>query len=516
MKTIILFIFLNFPFSLFPQYTEVWKGDFNYDAKEKNSFASKIKIALGKNIICVTSIGKTEKTIFSTFTLEGKLLKENRPSFFWEQSEFNKQLGIYDEQYQSLNSINKFDLIETLSGFGFYSITSSKSFYKPFLVQLNLDTNSFFNGFNSNSDTLTRTRNYSAILGDDNTSIMADTVWFGYGNGEVKIQNYFLHEQTVDPRNYKKLIVLSPDTISADNLIANLVPVAIKRSEDNRLVVIIASEEKESSEAIGVSCRIVDENFQEVKRFFLPPELFNLNGKLLSIKDAIVTKNSIYFVGNVYLYNSSSNALIAKCDLDGSNFKSTTISNEGSVFKSIEILNDTTIIAVGASKNVTHQSNTHKFLAEFDEKVDIRFTKEWSTNNQDTLYDIERVNNNEFIVVGSEDGFPFMEKLQKYTVSSVRNYNEQSSGIDLNYSYILPNPAAYSFVIKFIPTSKEELTLFLIDNEGKFIIERLLTNVVPNLENSFTISTSDLINGMYTVVIKQGNKLISTKLVVIN
>lgn len=498
MKLIALFVLL-LPISLYSQYTQVWKSDFNYDEKENNSFASKVKIAKEKNLICVSSIGQSKKTMLSVFDLNGNLIKEIRPFYLWLP--FNEStLKDRHELFQSENNVNKFDIDILSDKFMYFNVGKSRNNDTSKLFHYSVDFELKNEQYAQNRYLENRHNSFTALLSNGNNLFIADTIWLGFNSGENKIQHYLLKNQTVDPYYFNKPIVLSPDTIKSNKEIANPVPVAIKRTFDSNLVVVIASEEQESTQAIGVSCRIVDKSFQETNRFLLPPEQFNLNGKLLSIKDAKVTKNSIYFVGNVYLYNSSSNALIAKYDLDGSNFKSTLVSNEGSVFKSIEILNDTTVIAVGASKNVTHQSNTHKFLAEFDEKVDLRFTKEWSTTNLDTLYDIERVNDNEFIIVGSEDGFPFMEKLRTNTVSSIQTVPESSR----DFGVLLPNPAKYQSLLQLSNSEEMEGSIKLLSIDGKFIQDLYVGSIEEHFQLPF--STINLSNGVYNIVVQTKNK----------
>jgi hypothetical protein len=507
------FSFLNI--NLFAQYSEVWKGNFNNDENEKICYASKVKIAADKNLICISSIGFSQKTFLTFFDLEGNFIKEFRPFYLWLPFNDNS-IKDRHELFQSESKINKFDIDILSDKFMYFNVGRTKNADTSKLFHYSINYELKDERYAQNRYISNRENSYTALLANGNNLFIADTIWMGFNKENSKIQHYLLTNQTVDPYYFNKPLLLSPDTISADKSIANPVPIAIKRTKDSNLVIVIASEEQPSSEPVGVSLRIVNKKFQEIKRFSLSPELFNLNGKLLSIKDAVVSENSIFLIGKIYSENSSSIALISKVDFDGSNFICKHIPLEETTLKSIKFLDYNSIITVGSIRSDINQSKSSKLLVEFSNKLDIRNIYKWVSLGLDTLFDIEPLNDKEFIVVGSENGKQFASLLKKnFDVSSVENTNKISMYLQKNPKILIePNPIINESALTIFLESKEKVYAQLFDINGVFIKDVFEPYYPKSLEVKIKFNTNDLVPGVYVITVEQGESINYHKIIV--
>lgn len=80
---------------------------------------------------------------------------------------------------------------------------------------------------------------------------------------------------------------------------------------------------------------------------------------------------------------------------------------------------------------------------------------------------------------------------------------------------MMPNPASIFSTINFTSESNQTVTISVIDVQGKVVSTNEITNPTVGT-NSFSLMTSKLTNGSYTVVVKQGENVTTTPLVVMN
>lgn len=80
---------------------------------------------------------------------------------------------------------------------------------------------------------------------------------------------------------------------------------------------------------------------------------------------------------------------------------------------------------------------------------------------------------------------------------------------------LMPNPASIFSTINFQSTSNQTVTISVIDVQGKVVLMNEIS--APTVgSNSYSLMTSKLTNGSYTVVVKQGENVSRTPLVIMN
>jgi len=80
---------------------------------------------------------------------------------------------------------------------------------------------------------------------------------------------------------------------------------------------------------------------------------------------------------------------------------------------------------------------------------------------------------------------------------------------------LIPNPASIFSTINFQSTSNQAVTISVVDVQGKVVLMNEIS--APTIgSNSYSLMTSKLTNGSYTVVVKQGENVSRTPLVVMN
>lgn len=80
---------------------------------------------------------------------------------------------------------------------------------------------------------------------------------------------------------------------------------------------------------------------------------------------------------------------------------------------------------------------------------------------------------------------------------------------------LMPNPASIFSTINFQSTSNQAVTISVVDVQGKVVLMNEIS--APTIgSNSYSLMTSKLTNGSYTVVVKQGENVSRTPLVVMN
>lgn len=80
---------------------------------------------------------------------------------------------------------------------------------------------------------------------------------------------------------------------------------------------------------------------------------------------------------------------------------------------------------------------------------------------------------------------------------------------------LMPNPASIFSTINFQSTSNQAVTISVVDVQGKVVLMNEIS--APTVgSNSYSLMTSKLTNGSYTVVVKQGENVSRTPLVVMN
>lgn len=80
---------------------------------------------------------------------------------------------------------------------------------------------------------------------------------------------------------------------------------------------------------------------------------------------------------------------------------------------------------------------------------------------------------------------------------------------------VMPNPASIFSTIKFESTTNQTVTISVVDVQGKTVLMNEIA--APTVgSNSYSLMTSKLSNGSYTVVVKQGENVSRTPLVIMN
>jgi hypothetical protein len=80
---------------------------------------------------------------------------------------------------------------------------------------------------------------------------------------------------------------------------------------------------------------------------------------------------------------------------------------------------------------------------------------------------------------------------------------------------LMPNPASIFSTVNFQSTSNQAVTISVVDVQGKVVLMNEIS--APTVgSNSYSLMTSKLTNGSYTVVVKQGENVSRTPLVIMN
>lgn len=80
---------------------------------------------------------------------------------------------------------------------------------------------------------------------------------------------------------------------------------------------------------------------------------------------------------------------------------------------------------------------------------------------------------------------------------------------------VMPNPASIFSTINFQSTTNQAVTISVIDVQGKVVLMNEISTPTVGT-NSYSLMTSKLSNGSYTVVVKQGENVSRTPLVIMN
>lgn len=499
-----LFLFL-LPFTVFSQYTKEWELTEIGNNQMELKYASKVLLQKnGKLFSSYTS--KTKGIAIARINSEGYVEYFYPYNFSSASQDLTAYYGNDREFSIDESDVNSFEIVESSNNVTYtnaYHI-SGTTFKIPLNILIIEEGTPLLNWL---QDIKNLERRFSClnIHYPGEVPTFCDTVWLGNLDNTNKLQDYKLLRSNVF-NSSRVSGVLTPDTIPLNIGTPIGVPIASKLVKDSVYVMVVAAKELIKSEPVDISFRFFNHSLQDVSRFKIPAAQFAEKDRNFTIRDILVINETIYFVGATYTNEKHSFGLIGKVNTDGSNFSYSVNDKEGTFYKSLKVLDSSTFLVVGAIQNMNSVVSSNGYCIEYSQGLLKIADLIIESSGKDTLFGVEPISKNEFVVCGSKNDGPYIGSYKKDPNTNVSETT--------NNAEFLASISNKTLKLLFTNLDAEESTIRLYTVNGMYIKNLHTGRICKNQPISSTLE--DISTGVYFIITQIGSKIMSHKLFIQN